>query len=167
DRAAALTRQLLAFSRKQVFLPVILDLNAVISDLQKMLHRLIGEDIALHTDLAHEGGNIKSDRGQLEQIVMNLVLNARDAMPSGGELTIETQKIDLTEDYTRQHVGVNPGPYMMLAVTDTGIGMDARTQARIFEPFFTTKEFGKGTGLGLATVYGIVQQMGGVVRVQS
>jgi len=167
DRAAALTRQLLAFSRKQVLVPSILDLNSVVSELNQMLPRLIGEDVALQTNLAPDAGSIKADRGQIEQVVMNLVLNARDAMPSGGQLTIETQNVDLTEDYTRHRVGANPGAHVMVSVTDTGVGMDAQTQARIFEPFFTTKEAGKGTGLGLSTVYGIVRQWGGTIDFNS
>jgi two-component system cell cycle sensor histidine kinase/response regulator CckA len=167
QRAAALTRQLLAFSRKQVLLPTILNLNVVIQELEAMLHRLIGEDIDCRSALLPEAGSIKADRGQIEQVIMNFVINARDAMPSGGKLTIETQNVDLTEDFARQHRGVKVGPHVMLAVTDTGIGMDAPTQARIFDPFFTTKEAGKGTGLGLSTVYGIVQQSGGSVWVYS
>src|SRR6185295_12712402 len=143
ERAASLTRQLLAFSRKQVLQPKVFGLNSVISELEKMLQRLIGENIELRTVLDRNIGSVKADPGQIEQVIMNLVVNARDAMPSGGKLTIETKNVDLTDDYTRQHVGVNPGPYMMLAVTDSGVGMNAQTQARIFEPFFTTKEAGK------------------------
>jgi two-component system cell cycle sensor histidine kinase/response regulator CckA len=167
ERATSLTRQLLAFSRKQVLLPSIFDLNAVIGELEKMLPRLIGEDVVLRTNFAPALGSIKADRGQIEQVVMNLMLNARDAMPSGGTLTIETQNFNLTEANSGQHVGVTPGPYVMFSVTDTGVGMDAQTQARILEPFFTTKEAGKGTGLGLSTVYGIVRQWGGTIQFNS
>jgi two-component system cell cycle sensor histidine kinase/response regulator CckA len=167
DRAAGLTRQLLAFSRKQVMQPKILNLNLIVSELEKMLHRVIGEDIELRTMLEPEIGSVKADPGQIEQVIMNLAVNARDAMPQGGKLTIETQHIYLNEEYARQHIAINPGSYIMLAVSDTGIGMDEQTQARIFEPFFTTKGAGKGTGLGLSTVYGIINQSGGNIRVYS
>ena len=167
QRAAALTRQLLAFSRRQIVTPGVLDLNEIVAEMENLLRRTIGENIELVTVPAQALGRIKADPGQIEQIIMNLVLNSRDAMAEGGKLTIETSNADLDATYVSKHVAVQPGRYIMLAVSDTGCGMNEETQSRIFEPFFTTKEQGKGTGLGLATIYGIVKQCGGTISVYS
>ncbi len=166
-RAASLTQQLLAFSRKQVLEPKVLDLNLVVVDVEKMLRRLIGEDIELKIAASPELGRVKTDRGQIEQVILNLAVNARDAMPSGGELRIETANVELTENDAKRYRYVVPGQYVRLQMTDTGCGMDEELQSHIFEPFFTTKEQGKGTGLGLATVYGVIKQSGGYIWLES
>jgi CheY-like chemotaxis protein len=163
DRAAALTRQLLAFSRQQVLEPKILNLDTVVGEVEKMLHRLIGEDIEILTLLNSSPSSVRADQGQIEQVIMNLAVNARDAMPHGGKLVVETSNVDVAEEYALSHRPFIAGPYVLLTVSDTGIGMDQETKSHLFEPFFTTKELGRGTGLGLATVYGVVKQSGGYI----
>ena len=167
QRAAELTRQLLAFSRKQIIEPRVLDLGALVHDMEKMLRRVIGEDIRLTTRLAEKLGHVRADPGQIEQIVMNLVVNARDAMPGGGTLTLETADSEIDAAFVRENPGARAGSYVLLEVRDTGTGIPHEIQGKIFEPFFTTKGEGKGTGLGLATVYGIVKQNGGYIRIES
>jgi len=167
ERSVALTRHLLTFSRNQILQPKVLDLNAVVRQTEKMLRPLIGENMNLVSRPGRDLGRVKADPGQIEQVIMNLAVNARDAMPDGGALIIETKNIEFDEDYIRWHPGARPGTYVLLKVTDTGCGMDQQTMSHIFEPFFTTKEAGKGTGLGLATVYGIVKQSGGHIWVYS
>jgi two-component system, cell cycle sensor histidine kinase and response regulator CckA len=165
--AKDLTRHLLAFSRRQVLQPVYLDLNAIVKHTNVMLDRLIGDDVVLTSSLSHGLGTIKADPSQIEQVLMNLAVNARDAMPQGGKITIRTANVEIDQAYSRQHPYLKPGPYVMLAMSDTGIGMDAETRARIFEPFFSTKAAGKGTGLGLSTVFGIIKQSAGAINVYS
>ena len=167
ERAAALTRQLLAFSRRQILLPKVLEIDTMVPEMDKMLRRLIGEDIDFVTILGAGAGKVKFDPGQIEQAIVNLVINSRDAMPDGGTITIETANVELDEAFVRLHGGAWPGPHVMLAVSDTGCGMDPETLSKAFDPFFTTKEKGKGTGLGLSTVYGIVKQSGGCIYAYS
>jgi two-component system, cell cycle sensor histidine kinase and response regulator CckA len=167
DRAVSVTRQLLAFSRQQIVNPRIVDLNVIVQRMGDMLQRLVGDDVSLTVKPTMPLGGINADVGQLEQVLMNLAVNARDAMPDGGPITIETRNVDLDQSYQREHEPVRPGPYVMLSMSDSGCGMDDTILANIFEPFFTTKEVGKGTGLGLATVYGIVKQSEGYIWVYS
>jgi len=167
EKAVDLTRQLLSFSRSQMMEMKVIDLNTILRNLNKMLHRVIGDDVELINFLADDLGRIKADPGQIEQVIMNLVINAKDAMPSGGKLAIETANVELDETYARSRIGVKPGRYVMLLVSDTGMGMAPEVKKRAFEPFFTTKEKDKGTGLGLSTVYGIVKQSGGDIWVYS
>ncbi|MDR3703391.1 MAG: ATP-binding protein [Candidatus Sulfopaludibacter sp.] len=167
ERAASLTNQLLAFSRRQVSSPRVTDLNALVRNIDKMLKRVIGEDLELETRLDPALARVKVDPAHIDQVILNLAVNSRDAMPQGGKLTIETANAEITEGYASGHIGIAPGHWVMLAVSDSGVGMDAATRERIFEPFFTTKEKGKGTGLGLSIVYGIVKQSGGEVLVYS
>ena len=167
QRAASLTRQLLAFSRQQVLTPSVLSLNSLVSEMEKMLPRLLGEDIHVSFSLEPELGNVKADQSQIEQVIMNMAVNARDAMPAGGKLHIQTANFEMDNAFTRDHPGSKAGSYVMLAITDSGTGMAPETLAHIFEPFFTTKAVGEGTGLGLATVYGIVKQSNGYIWVES
>lgn len=167
NKAADLTRQLLTFSRQQVVQPKVLDLNSVVAKFENFLRRTIEEKIEILLALDPDLGRVKADPGQIEQVLLNLAVNARDAMSSGGTLTIETANVEFDENYAKQHTGMTAGPHVMLAVTDSGEGMDESTLGHIFEPFFTTKPIGEGTGLGLATVYGIVKQSGGYVWVYS